>query len=58
MDFDDFEMDDTLCDGCDQLMEDCKCGECGMMPGGQCTLAGSEYCMFDCPNNPTKPPVH
>lgn len=23
-------------------------GQCGLMPGGYCTMAGSEYCDFDC----------
>jgi hypothetical protein len=23
--------------------------ECGMMPDGQCTLAGSEWCDWECP---------
>lgn len=25
--------------------------ECGMMPNGQCTMAGSEWCDWDCPRN-------
>lgn len=24
-------------------------GECGRMPDGSCTMAGSEYCDFECP---------
>jgi hypothetical protein len=24
--------------------------DCGLMPDGQCLLAGSEQCDFDCPN--------
>jgi len=27
--------------------------ECGMMPDGQCTLAGSEWCDWNCPNGGT-----
>ncbi len=23
--------------------------DCGKMPGGQCTLAGTEFCDWDCP---------
>lgn len=25
--------------------------ECGMMPNGQCTMAGSEWCDWDCPRD-------
>ena len=35
---DDFE-DDDFDDGMD---------ECGLCPDGQCTMAGSEYCDFEC----------
>lgn len=26
-------------------------GECVQMPDGSCTMAGSEYCDFECPFN-------
>lgn len=36
--------------------DDCM-DECGMMPDGQCVLAGSEWCDWDCPRfKPTYPP--
>ncbi len=25
--------------------------ECGMLPNGQCLLAGTEWCDWDCPRN-------
>lgn len=40
---DDNEYDDD--DGDDSWMD-----ECGLMPNGQCTMAGSEHCDFSCPN--------
>lgn len=27
----------------------------GAMPGGYCALAGTEYCNWECSNNPTDP---
>lgn len=45
--FDDDEPDDFEDEGWD---------ECGMTPSGQCTLAGTEWCDWDCPRNkPCKP---
>lgn len=34
------------CEGCDQV--ECQCVECGLMPDGQCVLAGTEHCDWDC----------
>lgn len=34
----------------DLLDEDGDDFDCGLMPDGQCRLAGSEQCDFDCPN--------
>ena len=34
-------------DGCDDESDDDA--ECGLSPDGQCGLAGSEHCDFDCP---------
>ncbi len=36
--------DATEEDALDDLLE-----ECGQMPGGGCTQAGTEYCDFECP---------
>ncbi|WP_132443633.1 hypothetical protein [Sulfitobacter indolifex] len=38
--------DDMLCDGCGQYPWECV--ECGMMPDGQCLLAGTEHCDWGC----------
>lgn len=38
--------DDMLCDGCGQYH--CECVECGLMPDGQCSMAGTEHCDWDC----------
>lgn len=44
----DFDYDDDadICDLCGQT--DCTCDECGMMPDGTCSLAGTEHCDWDC----------
>jgi hypothetical protein len=41
-DFDDF--DNEYDEDEDDLMD-----ECGMMPDGYCTLAGTEWCDWECP---------
>jgi hypothetical protein len=35
----------------DQFDEFDEWFDCGMMPNGQCTKAGSEECDWDCPRN-------
>lgn len=42
----DFDEDEAFTDddAIDELM-----GECGQTPDGYCTLAGTEYCDWDCP---------
>lgn len=39
-------MDDESDDDTEDGLE-----ECGMMPDGQCTLAGTEWCDWHCPLN-------
>lgn len=43
--------DDHLDDewGSDDDIEEAMLGECRKLPGGQCLLAGSEWCEFECP---------
>ena len=41
MDEDDFHEDDDDLDGDE---------DCGLMDDGQCALAGTEWCDFECPN--------
>lgn len=41
LDFDETDPDD----------EDDRMQDCGMMPDGQCMLAGTEWCDWDCPRN-------
>ncbi len=41
-----FYYDDDLPEDEDENMDDC-----GMMPDGQCLLAGSEWCDWDCPHS-------
>ena len=41
--------DDGLCDCCGETWEQCRNDfDCGLMPNGQCTKAGSEECDWDC----------
>lgn len=40
-DFDDFDDD--------EFDEDDPADDCGLMADGQCMLAGSEWCDFECP---------
>lgn len=40
--------DDMLCDLCGQHPCECFEEECGLMPDGQCALAGTEHCDWDC----------
>lgn len=47
--FDDLE--NETCEICGDNLQACLCDECGMMPDGQCTLAGTEFCDWDCPRN-------
>lgn len=46
---------DDYCDQHDLPRDQCDCdfleNICGMMPDGQCALAGSEECDWDCPRN-------
>ena len=35
----------------DRTEEDDLLDECGMMPDGYCTLAGTEHCDWDCPRS-------
>lgn len=48
---DGYEYDDEP----DDDFEDDGLDECGMMADGQCALAGSEWCDWDCPRNKTIP---
>ncbi|GHA15460.1 hypothetical protein GCM10007989_07790 [Devosia pacifica] len=45
-DYDDWDYDNGFVEEDYDEYEDC-----GMMPDGQCTLAGSEWCDWDCPRN-------
>lgn len=38
-------------DDADDFEEDEGWDECGMMRNGYCTLAGTEWCDWDCPRN-------
>ncbi len=50
-DFTQDEIDDSMIDPRDDFEEDGDDGDdCGLMPDGQCTRAGSEDCDFSCPN--------
>ena len=35
--------------GSDDDWDEAMMGECRMLPDGQCLLAGSEWCEFECP---------
>ncbi|GGO96397.1 hypothetical protein EV664_107135 [Stakelama pacifica] len=44
--------DDDLCECCGKPWEQCPENfDCGMMPDGQCSKAGSEECDWECPRN-------
>lgn len=49
--YDDFDMDDDVCDYCGNPLEECACIDCALGPDGQCAKAGSEECDWDCPNS-------
>ena len=48
----DYEMYDQDPEEMDPLEE--ALGECQLMPDGQCLLAGSEWCDFECPMRDTE----
>lgn len=51
----DFADDDGLCDCCGEPWDHCKHffenWICGMGPDGQCSLAGTEECDWECPRH-------
>lgn len=48
-DREEFEHEFGPLDECEECGEvNCDCDECGMMPGGQCSLAGTEHCDWHC----------
>jgi hypothetical protein len=42
------DLDDDICESCGDPLEECTCGECALMPDGQCMLVGTEFCDWDC----------
>jgi hypothetical protein len=42
-------LDDSIWEDDDEPYEDDPADECGLMHDGQCMLAGTEWCDFECP---------
>lgn len=44
--------DDGLCECCGETWDKCRNNfDCGMLPDGTCTLAGTEDCDWECPHS-------
>ena len=49
LDWDDEHGGDCDCDDCMTVYHQMECGRLPMSLGGGCTMAGTEYCDWDCP---------
>lgn len=53
-DYYDEDLPEERCDLCDLPREECTCDDCGLMPDGTYSLAGTEWCDWGCKSGTSK----